>query len=653
MPAVQRLVHQLHAGFQLGIRSLIILEKQLGAAAQLPQLCQLRQNGDPVLGKLLLRLLLQKELQPLFMGFIEPALLARKLHRHSLLRLLGKLLEHILFQTPQHKGMDHPTDPVHRILVLLTHDRQLKLRAEAGILIEEARHQIVKNAPELTQFVLDRRPGERRAEAAVHQTDGFRGNGHLVLDILCLIDDLIRKRNPVIQLHVPLEQVVGGDPALRLLLQRPGDSQLPLLGIPADNGRHQLRGVLFDFLFPVVNQRSRRDNEGAKGISALSVLLLREQEGQYLQGFSESHIVGQNAAEAVCLQSFQPPEALLLVIPENGLQECRYFKLGILRGFHAPEQRPVIPALRIINFRFFPQQIIQVHSPEHRNPDMLLVLSRIAHGLGEGRPDILLPLPEGYKHTALEPVVTLLPMVRRKDFRKLLTAEDIGMNGHLQKAAGERHAHRGCRKRPDPKLFQVIRDINRTDFLQRGQPVVQELKDLLLIPVEKERGGLFVECFKIAPDGFPGNPLRGKIPVFLQIPQGIQKETASALSAAACHRRFGFGRLARRLVGRLTYLCPAEDDLPVLIENLRRVLLHRQIAFCRPVRIERVGLTADQPFLRIIQIQFKAGLRGKIILRIHVLKLQTGHWGDGRQQVTAHRRQLPLADIELRLTDEG
>ena len=90
-----------------------------------------------------------------------------------------------------------------------------------------------------------------------------------------------------------------------------------------------------EFASPVVECRLGHDNEVAAGRVAVVLQVAKERDG--LQCFAETHLVGQNAIDAVVVQGDEPVEALNLVVLHRAaldvagtLAERKYLIFGLL-----------------------------------------------------------------------------------------------------------------------------------------------------------------------------------------------------------------------------------------------------------------------------------------------------------------------------------
>ena len=91
------------------------------------------------------------------MGAVKLPLLPFHMDIHAFLQLVRQIRKHILFQPPQDKGAHHFLQLAHSVFILALHCRGFDLRPEALIAIEESRHQVVKNTPQLAEPVFDGR----------------------------------------------------------------------------------------------------------------------------------------------------------------------------------------------------------------------------------------------------------------------------------------------------------------------------------------------------------------------------------------------------------------------------------------------------------------------------------------------------------------
>ena len=88
----------------------------------------------------------------------------------------------------------------------------------------------------------------------------------------------------------------------------------------------ELRGETLHFLLPVTQGADGCDDQ--RRFPQASLLLFQREVGECLDGLSQSHVVGEDAAEAVPAQELQPAQPFLLVgsqcCPEAG-GRCQRF----------------------------------------------------------------------------------------------------------------------------------------------------------------------------------------------------------------------------------------------------------------------------------------------------------------------------------------
>ena len=158
----------------------------------------------------------------------------------------------------------------------------------------------------------------------------------MVFDILRFVYDLAEKRNTFVGLQIPLQQLVGSDQDVPALCT--ADDLLTFgrgAGHHFDGNTGCKQG---EFIFPVKDQRGRRDDERAPVVGGFRLQIFRQQKGDGLQGLAKAHIIGQYTAEAVAVQCFQPEKAGELIGAQYGFQACRRLKGMFFHGFHVPDQ---------------------------------------------------------------------------------------------------------------------------------------------------------------------------------------------------------------------------------------------------------------------------------------------------------------------------
>src|SRR5690348_8050050 len=89
------------------------------------------------------------------------------------------------------------------------------------------------------------------------------------------------------------------------------------------------------FLAPVEDQGSRRHHQRR----SLALGAARLQHSQYLRGLSNSHVVGETAAEAELAQEVHPAESFPLVIAEPAGEALR-----LCRRSHPAESAQALPS---------------------------------------------------------------------------------------------------------------------------------------------------------------------------------------------------------------------------------------------------------------------------------------------------------------------
>ena len=150
------------------------------------------------------------------LAVVQLPLLSCHLYIPDLLRLFRQVPEHILLQPPQDKGPHHSLEPLHGLLVIVFHHRDLKFPPEGIVAIQKARHQIIKNAPKLAEPVLNGRSRKGKPETAFDHLHRLRRRSGMILDVLGLIQDLIQKLPSLVKGRIPFQKIIGGDEHVRV-----------------------------------------------------------------------------------------------------------------------------------------------------------------------------------------------------------------------------------------------------------------------------------------------------------------------------------------------------------------------------------------------------------------------------------------------------
>ena len=90
---------------------------------------------------------------------------------------------------------------------------------------------------------------------------------------------------------------------------------------------------LFNLVAPVGNNRGRRDDEDRllRALLLSSLFLQTLKECERLNGFSETHLVGEDAAELKFVKEVKPAHALFLIVTQlsnKALRGLNWFNLG-------------------------------------------------------------------------------------------------------------------------------------------------------------------------------------------------------------------------------------------------------------------------------------------------------------------------------------
>ena len=234
----------------------------------------------------------------------------------NFLEFLRKVAEDFLLGPSENKGSDHSAKPLHPVLVHVLYDRRLKFPEESAVVVKEGRHDVIENAPQLAEAVLDRRACQREPRLRFDELYTLRRFRPLVLDILRLIDDLVVEAAVLVFSDVALNEVVGCHQNIVLIIVRDHLSALVLS--PRDNLHAERRRETVDLLLPVVEERGRAHNERSRRLFPCHILIVvGEKKRCGLQCFAKPHVIRQNTAEPVLIEHAHPSVADGLIFAEH------------------------------------------------------------------------------------------------------------------------------------------------------------------------------------------------------------------------------------------------------------------------------------------------------------------------------------------------
>ncbi|MNO77951.1 hypothetical protein D3C76_690740 [compost metagenome] len=196
-------------------------------------------------------------------------------------------------------------------------NRDAVIAVEAFHVAEPARQEEMKQRPEFTQVVFQRRTAQAQALAGVQLAGSLGGLAVGVLDVLRFIQhqDVQRLRRQA--LDVLGQQRVGGQDQVVV-----GQVVEMLFAAGAVQRQHlELRGEVRGFVEPVGNQAGGHHHH-AGAIEAPGVLLA-EHVRQGLQGFAQAHVIGEDAADFQLPQRLHPAQAFKLIRAQGCIQAVR------------------------------------------------------------------------------------------------------------------------------------------------------------------------------------------------------------------------------------------------------------------------------------------------------------------------------------------
>ncbi len=153
--------------------------------------------------------------------------------------------------------------------------------------------------------------------------DHLRGR---ILQHMGFVEDRQRPFPPGQQRRIADHQRIGSHHHLGVRRQRLG---LPIRTVMGDHA--QARRELGAFPHPVGHQAGGAHHQGGIGHPSPGAFI--QQMGEGLDGFSQTHVVGEDAAQAQIGQKPQPTDPLFLVGPQGREQSLR-----LVQGTHGPER---------------------------------------------------------------------------------------------------------------------------------------------------------------------------------------------------------------------------------------------------------------------------------------------------------------------------
>ena len=252
----------------------------------------------------------------------------------------------------------------------------------------------------------------------------------MVLDILCLVYDLIEELLLLIKQDIPFQKIVGRDEHIDLLIR--SNDILAFLLISGDQGNSQFRREPLKFLSPIENQRGRRHHQGG---SFLSLLLCRKQHCDHLQRLAQPHIVGQDPPELPCFQCPKPFEPVFLVFTHDSGQAFRFLEICVLHRLKALDHLSEMAVPLAVHAVVFLQHFIQIKGTVHGQMHFSLhkFLWFEMHGIHHLRKHLQRGIVQVHERAVLETVIFFLCPVACQDIQQLGLGDILCRNAQVQK----------------------------------------------------------------------------------------------------------------------------------------------------------------------------------------------------------------------------
>ena len=369
-----------------------------------------------------------------YLRVVQMLLLRVKLRVAHLFDLLREVFQDVSLQAAQNKRPHHSFQAACRFFILILCDRILVSVMKFRIVIQESGHQEIKDAPELTKPVFYGRSGQCHPVIAVNHFYRLAYPGLRIFDELRLIQHMVEEGLVLVMADVPLQQIVRGNhhiPALPVL-----NNVLAHRGCSRHGNRFQLRCKPLQFLLPIVHQRCRADDQ--RGVRHCMLQLVCQQDGDHLQGFSQSHIVRQNARKTDPGQCAHPLVAVDLIVSHDFFKRCRNREIRILDGleiFHQLPERMVAVGGQLVMLL---QHLVQIERPVQRKVHLSFgkFLYRNPHAVHHGLQDVQRPgFLQPDKFPAFQAVVFLLFPIAVQKSRQFVQGHIIGSDRKIHQVA--------------------------------------------------------------------------------------------------------------------------------------------------------------------------------------------------------------------------
>ncbi len=243
-----------------------------------------------------------------------------QVHRDRVLLLRRELRRDDPFRTAQHEGADASLQKLQPLGVLLLLDRPPIEIGEALFATQQARRGERGQRPQLAEIVLHGRAGDHKYEGRAERAGCPVPERCGVLDLLRLVEDQSRPGEFAILLRLSAEERVAGDDDVCSVH---GIRQTLTATRAHRSNRHHVQGRSEPFAFdrPVADDTGGCDDEEGRGIRSL--LVRTQHHRDRLQGLSQPHVIGEDAAQTVPAEEVEPRVAGLLVWTKLRLQPDR------------------------------------------------------------------------------------------------------------------------------------------------------------------------------------------------------------------------------------------------------------------------------------------------------------------------------------------
>ena len=250
-------------------------------------------------------------------------------------------------------------------------------------------------------------------------------------------------------------------------------------------------------LLPVVDQRGGADNQAYTCLLRLQLLRFRrtplfllrfqfrrQKRGDHLKRFSESHLIGEDASEAIAVKNAKPAIPLLLIFPQRLRQRIRNLEIGILHRFEFLDQLLKFFIANRIQILRLLQHLVEIQGTVSGKLHLAL------HEFLQGNLKCLEHLTQFFdrivliqfeKTAVFEPDIFFLAAVHVKNLINLVLRQILCRNRKIQQIAFHIDADLHRKPAADSQIPELCRHAHLSIVQELIDPVIQKPKQPVIV----------------------------------------------------------------------------------------------------------------------------------------------------------------------------